>query len=189
MSIAMTSGLVREILNRANDFTWTVQGFGFLRTKIQNVGRIHVWDSRLAVPGVSTMHTHPWSFKSTIISGELMNARYVMTIDGQMLYQSSIIQTGEGGGLIGDQLPVRVNCAGVDHYSAGDSYTQEANDIHRSIAMDGTVTLLERQQGPADEKAHVFWPYGTTWISAEPRPAQEYEITSAVSAAIMRWRA
>ena len=64
------SALVRSILERWRAYEWTVQGFGFARTKIADVGRIHVWDSRLAVDLVSTMHTHPWPLRSTIISGE-----------------------------------------------------------------------------------------------------------------------
>lgn len=185
----ITAALVRSILEGHEAFAWTVQGFGFLRTKIENVGRIHVWDSRLAVDHVSSMHTHPWSFRSTIISGELINARYCADVAGDMLYRSSQIQTGEGGGLCGDDLPVRLKLQCMDHYVAGDSYTQEAREIHRSMAQDGTITLLEREQGPADEKADVFWPFGTDWVSAMPRPAQEYEIQSAIGYALMRWRA
>jgi hypothetical protein len=54
------SALVLSVLQKWKAYEWTVQGFGFIRTKIQNVGRIHVWDSRLATPLVSTAHNHPW---------------------------------------------------------------------------------------------------------------------------------
>src|ERR1700691_1916546 len=46
--IDIQAALVRAILEQWKSYQWTVQGFGFIRTKIADIGRIHVWDSRLA---------------------------------------------------------------------------------------------------------------------------------------------
>jgi hypothetical protein len=186
------AAMVRSILERWQAYEWTVQGFGFIRTKLADVGRIHVWDSRLATPLVSTMHTHPWPLKSTIISGELINMRFVVVEPHHpgMPYEHSRIATGEGGGLIGERSVRRVfPVDDPEFYTAGHSYEQRPDEIHRTIAQDGTVTLLERPQGPPLEEASVFWPVGTEWVSAEPKPADTWQVGMAVQYALQRWNA
>lgn len=184
------AALVRSILEKWRSYAWTVQGFGFIRTKIADVGRIHVWDSSLATRIVSTMHTHPWPLRSTIISGELINQRFKETeLDSGLAYMRSRIATGEGGGLIGDPEPVYLVPMVPETYWHELRYTQEPNEIHRSIPQDGTVTLIERPQGPPLEEAMVYWPRGTVWVSAEPKPAELYDVERVIGYALMRWKA
>lgn len=191
------SALVRSILERWQHYDWTIQGFGFARTKIADVGRIHVWDSRLAVPLVSTMHTHPWPLQSTIISGELLNCRYVLKDDRVVPFRSQplrylhcLIATGEGGGLIGEPTEAEIFANQPELYQAGDAYEQKPNEVHRTIAQEGTVTLMTRPQGPPLEEASVYWPIGTDWVSAEPRkPKSEWELTNIMQRALDRWHA
>lgn len=197
--MSIQAALVHSILHQWRAFTWTVQGFGMVRTKIADVGRIHIWDSRLRVPQVSDIHAHPWDLKSTIISGELINQRFVDNAgfdvfneegDSKPLpYTHSRIATGEGGGLVGDPNEVSLLARAPEFYNAGSVYTQAAKEIHRSIPMDGTVTLLERQMGEPLQETSVYWPRGTYWISAEPRPAKDREISQAVEYALSRWSA
>jgi hypothetical protein len=191
MSI-IQAALVQSILQRWRSYEWTVQGFGFARTKIADVGRIHIWDSRLANELVSTAHTHPWPLRSTIISGELINLRLQEVephVPG-MPYMASRIATGEGGGLIGD--PREVWLLPVDEpefYRSGCTYEQRSSEIHRTIAQDGTVTLLERPQGPPLEEAQTYWPAGTQWVSAEPQKAEEWRLQPVIEYALARWYA
>ena len=186
------AALVQSILQQWRSYEWTVQGFGFARTKIANVGRIHVWDSRLAVPLVSTAHTHPWPLKSTIISGELINLR-LQEVDPHvpgLPYMASAIKTGEGGGLTGEPREVRLlPCDDPEFYRPGNTYLQRPDEIHRTIAQDGTVTLLERPQGPPLEEALTFWPAGTHWVSAEPGKTEEWKLAMVIEYALARWNA
>ncbi len=182
------AALVRTILEKHKSYDWTVQGFGFVRTKIANVGRIHVWDSRLAVDMVSTAHTHPWPLHSTIISGELINQRFIVGDDGLGLpYMESDIKTGEGGNIFGEPRPVMLKSKPLEMYAAGRTYEQSSGEIHRTIAQDGTVTLLERPQGPPLEQALTYWPAGTQWVSAEPRPISGWELERTIIYALTRW--
>jgi len=192
--MSIQSALVRSILQRWHAYEWTQQGFGFVRTKIADVGRIHVWDSRVATPRVSTVHTHPWPLHSTIIAGELINCRFVHKDDRTtpfrsegLFYQSSRIATGEGGGLVGDISLVELFVCQPEAYQVGDSYQQKPGEIHRTIAQDGTVTLLERPQGPPLEEALTFWPRGTPWVSAEPRPIYGSDLKPIIEYALARW--
>jgi hypothetical protein len=182
------SALVMSILEQWRSYTWTVQGFGFIRTKLANVGRIHVWDSSLTTHYVSTMHTHPWPLHSTIISGELINQRFERTeLECGIPYMHSRIATGEGGGLIGKPEAVRLVPKVPESYWSGEVYEQEPDEIHRSIPQDGCVTLIERPQGPPLEEASVYWPVGTNWVSAEPRPADAWDIERVITYALSRW--
>lgn len=182
------AALVKTILASWQSYEWTIQGFGFARTKIADIGRIHIWDSRLAVPLVSTAHTHPWPLNSTIISGELINQRFVASETGWLPYMESDIKTGEGGGLSGDPRAVLLESKPPETYTAGQRYRQAPEEVHRTIAQDGTVTLLERPQGPPLELARTYWPAGTNWVSAEPRkPRSEYELAPIVQLALSRW--
>jgi len=190
------SALVKSILEKWASYEWTAQGFGFIRTKIANVGRIHVWDSSLTVKYVSTMHTHPWPLRSEIISGELINCRFVFKDDRVvpfrnqgMRYMHSRIATGEGGGLIGEPDEVELYVCQPEQYLPGDVYEQAPNEIHRSMPQDGTVTLMTRPQGPPLEEADVYWPVGTQWVSAEPKPLADYQITPIINYALSRWDA
>lgn len=185
----MTAALVRSILERWKAYEWTIQGFGFARTKIADIGRIHIWDSRLATDLVSTMHTHPWPLRSTIISGELLNQRFAHTeLPNPLVYMHSRLKTGEGGGLIDEAEAIGLEAAAPEFYTAGDAYSQLPDEIHRTIAQDGTVTLLERPQGPPLEEASVFWPAGTSWVSAEPRkPQGDWELQPIITLALARW--
>lgn len=186
---ALQAALVRSILEKHYAYEWTVQGFGFLRTKIENIGRIHVWDSRLSVPLVSTVHTHPWPLHSTVISGELINQRFICSEDesGGLPYLAQDIHTREGGGLSGTPKLARLRLHTPEIYAFGAEYSQAPEEIHRTLAQDGTVTLLERPQGPPLELARVFWPAGTSWVSAEPRPATGEEVRRTIQYALARW--
>ena len=98
MKLKLIQELVRLILVNANKFEWTLQGFGMLRLHLSGGVRLNIWDSRFRVPGVSTLHSHPWWFTSLIVSGSLANVRYMETIGG-MAFSSAEIKPGPGGGL------------------------------------------------------------------------------------------
>jgi hypothetical protein len=188
----LQSALVLSILRQWRSFEWTIQGFGFARTKLANVGRIHVWDSRLRVPLVSDVHAHPWPLRSTIISGELINQRFKVNPAERwgMPYMQSAIATGEGGGLIGEPQLVKLYGERPEFYRAGDTYEQAPEEVHRSIPMDGTVTLIERPMGPPLQETLVYWPEGTQWVSAEPRAPNDrygHELEPIISHALARW--
>jgi len=185
--------LIKGVLERWTAYSWTMQGFGFLRTNIADIGRIHVWDSRLRTPLVSDIHTHPWALRSTVVSGELINQRFHLVNEDEeetsdaTPYLVSGIATGEGGGLIGDTKEVWLRPMTPEIYVRGQSYKQMPSEIHRSIPADGTVTVLERPKGPELEPALVYWPYGSVWVSAEPKSAPSYLVEQVIGWALARW--
>lgn len=191
--------LVANVLqdNRRN---WTAQGFGFLRTYFGPADapkkfRLNLWHSCFTVPGVSTIHDHPWDFTSVIVAGQFENQRYFMPRDMvryhntggiEVTHAFTTIKTGEGGGL--EKEPVaycRLVPREPEHYLPGDVYHQRASEIHETKFKDGAVTLNERVGDT--EHARVFWPFGTDWVDAIPRPATRDEVAFAVLGSLREW--
>jgi hypothetical protein len=187
------SALVRSILEQWRSYTWTVQGLGMLRTKIADVGRIHVWDSRLRVPLVSDIHSHPWDLRSLVVSGELLNQRFNAETERgaarRLPYTAQALQCGEGGGLLEKPYDIWLEALAPEVLFPGDTYTQAMNNLHRSLPQDGTVTLMERQESAEACHAVVCWPRGTQWVSAEPKPAETWQLQPAIDYALARWNA
>lgn len=85
-------------------------------------------------------------------SGELINQRFADGVPGAaMPYMRSRIATGEGGGLIGEPVPILVSGDTPEFYTAGETYSQEptvpaAVKQARKIAngWDRHVTALRR---------------------------------------------
>lgn len=183
------SALVRSILEKWGSYTWTVQGLGMLRTKIADVGRIHIWDASLRTWQVSDIHSHPWELRSTVISGELINQRFGIVDTSNLAYVRQKLACGEGGGLLDKPEDVCLSVFPLDFYTPGSMYKQAKEEIHRSMPQDGTVTLMERQLEDGHQEAYVFWPRGTQWVSAEPRVATDQEVRRVVGYALARWAA
>lgn len=190
--------LIENILRHPTRAEWTVQGFGFLRTYFGGGDnpkkfRLNLWDHHFTVPDVSTIHDHPWDFTSIIVAGEFHNQRYDMvTHDTDRVrpmawtHVFSTIRCGEGGGMEHDAAEHCVlNPKVPEHYNVGDIYHQKADEIHQTLFEDGSVTLNERIGDT--ERARVFWPYGTEWVTAEPRKATTFEVQAACDHALRRW--
>lgn len=193
-----TRASIEALLKRPFERTWSVQGFGMIRTRFgeSDRWRLNIWDSRLAVPNVSIIHDHPWNFKSWVIAGRFTNQRYRLgTIDYENSYvvsaaspnhQCMTIKTGEGAEPVSVVSNVYLHPGQPEQYAAGESYAQSRSEIHASHYCDGTVTLNSRT-GREGENARVFWPMGEKWVDAEPRPATDEEIWKATRHALNNW--
>ena len=178
---------IEEALNAVTtweDREWSFQGFGMFRTYLDplKVWRVNVWDPRTAVPGVSTIHDHPWHFKSWVLAGMFQNVRYAYHPHGD-LYSWSVIETGEGGGPDGESGVMPLLRLPVETYHPRAVYRQHNREIHESMPTAGCVTLNKRERVDDGEHARVFWPHGTEWVDAEPRPATLAEMADTMKIA------
>lgn len=181
--------LVKKILEQALSFEWSLQGFGMLRLHLDYDVRLNVWDSRYRVKNVSLMHSHPWNFKSLIVAGKLQNFRFepvVGSAPDYPEYEYAVIKPGPGGGLRENKGLIMLRSFSPEFYVEGEEYNQLHSEIHVSEPCDGTVTLNERQR-VGEDIANVYWPKGTEWVSAEPRPAKLHEVRDITEAALKKW--
>lgn len=176
---ACLKSLIEYILSNALNLPrpdWTVQGFGFMRLRVDMATRLHIWDSRLRVDGVSDIHDHTqWAFTSHIISGRITNTRYLIDPTGNT-HRMATLNCGVGGGMCGEPAKfVGLVPQPIETYLPGDHYHQDPDEVHRTDAMDGTITLLQQQRRDIDT-ARVFWPRDKDWGDAIPRQATYEEI-------------
>jgi len=194
-----TKSLVRFILERATAYDWSWQGLGMFRLYLSRSTRLHVWDPSSAVKNVSTLHTHPWHFTSTVISGAITDRLFEMkagyggslaTYDGSLAtHMRQRIVCGPGGHETNDRPePCRISLLQEVVVPEGCSYSLGASAIHESRPEPGTVTIIEREFLEDTEHAFVFYPIGEQWVSAVPRPATHEEIERMAKLALSRMK-
>lgn len=187
----ITKLLVKNILEHAHCYSWSLQGLGMLRLYLSPEVRLHVWDQSFAWPNASPIHTHPWDFTSHIIAGSLQNLIYKeipqIHSNDQAFWKSKLI-CGAGGHLAGEPLRTFLELDACDQWSEGQTYTEMHDVIHASKPEQGTVTIVERTFGNRrNDEATVYWPYGENWGSAEPRRANYDEIREITSTALSKF--
>lgn len=194
--VLLTQGLfeAKAELRGANTTTplleWSIQGLGMLRHYLPGTNqRLHVWSAEHTADDVSAMHSHPWNFTATILSGHMENEVYTSgsLVGESKPYQRQTIFCGKGGGLVGEPSEVWLGMESAALYTPGQRYRMEAPQIHVSKPTSGCVTLCDREQVGDPDHAEVFWPLGKVWGSAEPRPATAEERSSILGYALEVW--
>lgn len=178
--------LVHHILTHAASFGWSLQGFGMLRLNLGNDVRLHVWDSRFAVPDVSVLHDHPLDLHSEIIAGVMVNRRFHHLAKGEPTHEVMTIRPGVGLQQLSRPTLTRFAEARTGTFRQGEAYWEHQGDFHISEPQDGTVTLVQRHR-KGDDVARVAWPIGKSFVSAEPRVATVDEVLAITSASLKRW--
>lgn len=181
--LRMLKGVVKAILEHPEGYEWSIQGLGMLRTYLTKALRMHIWSPKHAFPDVSTMHDHPWDFRSLVVSGGLVNTRYVPSKSGDVWMTKTIV-CGPGGCAVDEPKPIKLFECLPETYFPGEHYMQLAHEIHKTVPAPGTVTILDRTFKPDTEHARVFWKPGGDWVSAEPRKATPQEVTEITQAAL-----
>lgn len=178
---------VIAILSKPLDHEWRAHGIGFMKTYLDpdKSWRLNIYHRMLVNPGISIMHDHPWPLESNIMSGVLYNRRFDREPnghgDGEQFHQG-IINCAEFNGLEAEPDLVTLYPGPPETYRAGASYSQQPEEIHETVALDGTATVMFR--GPVtDGLARVFWPAGTDWGDAS-RPITTDEILAVANRAL-----
>ncbi len=180
-----------EMMRRLNDplaFEWRGHGIGMLRTYLAPDVRLNLWHRDLVNPGISTMHTHPWGFRSHVLLGELRNTRWErVTEDAKRAepYIEDKIGCGEHfDGLKGEARTVWLRPYPVEVIGPGAVYSQEPDELHTTEFVDGTASVIVRGATVTEgSEASVFWPLGDQWGDAT-RDITEADIWTVVSAAV-----
>ena len=180
--------LVKQILQKADSYKWSIQGLGMLRLYLSDEVRLHVWDSRYRVDSVSPLHTHPWSFVSDVVAGAVRQFRYTLTDSPHGTpYNRAMIKCGAGAFTLDAPEPVRLFTGALEQYAEGTTYGQMKDEIHESFPENGTVTIVTRQFDADRDHAYVLWQGNGGFVSAEPRTATPSEVFTITQHALGRW--
>jgi hypothetical protein len=188
---------VRRLFDCSDHLEWSLFGLGMLRAYLTDDIRLHVWDGSAAVPGVSSLHTHPWDFRSQVICGRVVNQKFIeramepaTTADTQMRdrFMRQMVACGDkGSGLYGEPGPVYLEPQPPQIVTAGCGYAQLATEIHESRPDDGTVSIIKKAvpEGGSPDFANVYWPENGSWTDATQRPAKEREVRAILNGALV----
>lgn len=171
--------LVKKILENPLNYKWELQGFGMLRIYLDKETRLQVWSNKHQTKDVSIIHNHPWSFNSNIICGQMTNILYTEyeLTENNNFYKSRIL-TGENA----HQFNTKETTLIESHrqtYSPNTHYFHHKDIPHRTEFIDGTVTIIRREDRNEDSHADSYWELEKgkdNWVSAAPRLATEEEI-------------
>jgi hypothetical protein len=191
----LTASQVLFLLKHPFNLEWSIQGFGMLRAYLASdqIYRLHIWDTeQMSVEDVSTVHDHPWDLDSRIISGTLVNQRYVKAeytdAPHSEVWNAVLIRTGEGGHPLVDKPERwRLNAEPYEVYEPGERYHQDAPEIHESLPTRGCVTVVKRTFSRQRDIATSLYRNTPEWVSAEPRPATMEEIYHFTNLALANW--
>lgn len=184
MQIQALQLAVAALLKKPETVEWSVQGLGMLRTYLSPEMRVHVWNNSHAVKEVSTIHDHPWDFDSLVLCGRMVNLVYE-TEEGDPTHHEQHIVCGVGAHTVGEKSDVRLVVKSNDAHYANEIYRMRAEQLHTSMPIDGTVTIIRRTKYMPDrDRARVFFPLGTDFVSAEPRPATPDEVLAITQPAL-----
>lgn len=192
---------VKEILLNWPDYRWEVQGFGMLRTYIEDGDgepRLQIWDQRLAQFGNGAIHDHPWNFTSRIIAGLLYNQRFERDNNqliadksahpGAKLFKEVLITPGKDGGAQDEEpfdtwlVPLQ-----IEAYSAGEEYEMAWHELHVTRYLNGTVTMIERQRTRSHDTASSLSSGSVPWIFFRPRIATPEECEAVIGDCLKEW--
>jgi len=165
---------VHDILARADDHDWRMQDIGVLGLWLddEHRTRLHVWTPDDAI-GEPLVHDHPFAFTSTVIAGELVNTRYVEDPSGMEYVRERYTPGRED-----ERRADTVRLVGASEtLGAGARYRQVASELHDSVQVPGTVTVLHFDDVFDDlpELTTCRRP-DSPWISGRARSATQDEI-------------
>lgn len=179
--------LVTFILMHAEKYSWRAYGLGLLRLDISRELKLHIWNDSLSKIGVTRIHTHPWGFDSIVLCGMMKQRRLERSKLGGQHFTEAIIRCGAGACITSEPKPVMLVPNSEECIRPGQLYSQCSDEIHLSYPEDDTVTLIRRHPfRDTEDKASVFYLAGTSFVSAEPRPATFDEVVHVVSRALVK---
>jgi len=180
MDHSLMQALVRNLLEHAEEYPWTMQDIGLLGLRLDDrrERRLHVWGPTYSV-GEPPVHDHPYDFTSVVVAGEMTNARYVEDPAG-VEYQRVRYTPPDEDVRTTDTVHLSSSAAVV---RAGEEYSQRAHELHDSRQLPGTVTIIRMsfRDVPA---LTVCTRDDAPWASARSRPPTPDELETITRAAL-----
>lgn len=172
---------VMRRLAKPFNYEWRGHGIGMLRTYLdeEKTIRLNLWHHRLLVPGISTLHTHPWYLTSSVVAGRIGNVRWLRNPQADKFMEGRI-NCIEFAGIEGEPVEVGLERQETEWYGPGTGYKQEPAEIHSTEFEDGTATIM-RRQGEHMAYASVFWRVGEEYGDAT-RDVTTEDIVETISA-------
>ena len=193
--------MVRQVLAHPEGHPWTLMGFGMLRCDLGGRDyRLNIWDRRYRTIDVASIHDHPWDLESLILSGPITNVLYedrdrfeLSTNPHYCTHYRNTIQPGSDGVELDPPKLTELAEVSRTSYGPGEGYAQGGKEIHDSLYLTGTVTLIRRTnratEARSGDRARIYWPKaaGATWVDAIPQEATAEKVRAICDVALAMW--
>ena len=128
-----------------------VHGNGFVQLDLTDRKRLHVWgDHRIPRESIpSQIHDHTFSFKSTVILGQLIHRTILVAREPAGAYDlyQAVVNHGEDTRSVKQEGRVSAMITAEALIGAGQSYSFQAGRFHETVAPWLCVTVIEKD-GP-----------------------------------------
>jgi hypothetical protein len=168
----ITASVQLDMVNRAltfpDEFKWTQQGLGMVRTKLTRALRLHIWHPSFLVEAASKVHNHPWNFTSRILAGRLSDITFTyQDLAPQMVV--NVIECGANAH-VKDTFIGHIAVDQIRSYKKGDCYSMFKEEFHStSIGITGCLSLIDRDLSSwENDDAEVLTYPNEEWVSAAP---------------------
>lgn len=188
LSTAFDRGLYRrarevsiDILQAPDAFEWTGHEYGFVRLYFgaRKTWRFTVWRTALVGAAGHYIHNHVCGFTSLVVGGGLKDTRYSVSTTQGPQYHCLDIRNNVAASL---QLVE----GRTQKFRPGDFYRMGAREIHRTVPLDGTVTINRDDRDDEAPRFHVFWPWGTAKPVPRLRTPTKDDVREACAFALAR---
>lgn len=123
-------------------------GLGFIQIKLTDNIRIHFYSNKVTLtPSDEEVHNHRYNFKSTVLKGNLVNKIYSVSKEknGNFILENESCNPNVDKKNHNKSLVSKPKLITQFSTSKGESYYIDKDTYHQVKALDGTVTLLERE--------------------------------------------
>jgi hypothetical protein len=138
--------------------------------------RLHVWPE---VPADHDIHGHAWDYKSTTVTGELIEVTYREARDGEgwPMWRHSYSGVGNRRFSFGDPTPVRIAESGETLvHSAGSDSGGRPDHVHRFFASKAPAATLIRVGPVLRRSSSVYRPTAEPPQIVAPRPTTRDDV-------------
>lgn len=187
--------VLRILIDEPLSLDWRVHGIGFIKAYVtpDKSTRLNIYNKKFITPGITIHHDHPWHLTSRILAGELTNTRFkrmkttldIEASDEYEIFNEGVINCANFRGVEDrPRLAYLASCK-PEVYGPGKTYMQFADEIHKTEAVDGTVTLMRRTTAlNGNGTARVFWPIGTQYVNADIPDFKKEDAEEAIAKAV-----
>ena len=179
--------VLKRVINKAHELTWTVTSFGTIRCKIKYDTDIylHIWNSDLDTPNGIRLHKYKYGIKANVVRGLMMINVYDMEDHHwpwTQAYYRQITNINDDEDMAG-----KIDKAALVHrkveycYGGEDRCNHRSGELYTTEGVDGTVAIVDEIRGKGVGICYNFWPVGTHFTNENDRPATEEEIDASIA--------
>lgn len=186
-SMDIGEDVLKRVIDKAHELTWTVTSFGTIRCKIEHNTDtyLHIWNSELDTPKGIRLHKYKYGINANVVRGfmtvniyEEMDRHWPWTL----AYYRQKTNTNNDEDMAGKVCEiVLVKRRVAYYYGGGDACNHHDGELYTTEGVDGTVAIVTEIRNKEGGTVYNFWRAGTHFADEGDRPATAGEIDASIT--------